>query len=183
MHNTLKSFFFAVYYIINTLMQMNKIVTIKKLHYHYDTYKTVLKDLDLSIDFGKIYVLAGQNGAGKSTLFKLMQGLIFKEKGSIDVLGFRPEQRHPDMLASVYLVTDNMYLPKTEIEALPDKLGFYYPAFDKDVFEQCLADFNLSKLKKTYGLSQGEKKKLVLAFGFATQVPYFYWTNLPMHWT
>jgi ABC-2 type transport system ATP-binding protein len=152
-------------------MTNKQMITIKNLNYQYDQFKTALKGLNLMIESGKIYVLAGQNGAGKTTLFKLIQGLIFKDKGTIEVLGNKPEDRNPEMLAGIFMVTDHNYLPKGEILDLPAKLGFYYPNFDIKQFEKYLFEFNLSKLKKTFGLSQGEKKKLTLAFGLATNVP------------
>ena len=34
--------------------------------------KTVLKDLDLTLESGKIYGLIGRNGAGKTTMLSIM---------------------------------------------------------------------------------------------------------------
>lgn len=150
---------------------MDKIVQITKLKYGYNPDKLVLNNLNVEFDLGKIYLLAGNNGAGKSTLFRLINGLIFKQHGEIHCFGYNPEKRHPDMLNKVFIVSDFNFFPKTDILRLHDTLGFYYPDFSKDQFEEYLRLFNLSRAAKTHALSQGEKKKLSIAFGLATNVP------------
>lgn len=44
---------------------------------------TVFENLNLHIDAGEKIVLLGVNGSGKSTLLKLLNGLIFPEKGEL----------------------------------------------------------------------------------------------------
>ena len=43
--------------------------------------KTVLKDIKLSFDKGKIYLLTGHNGCGKTMLLRLICGLISPDEG------------------------------------------------------------------------------------------------------
>ena len=47
------------------------------------SYKTVLTDVSLNFEKGKIYSLLGENGAGKSTLAKVICGDILPSSGSI----------------------------------------------------------------------------------------------------
>jgi len=47
------------------------------------SYKSILTDVSLELDFGKLTVLLGPNGSGKTTLLKLMAGLIPNENGSV----------------------------------------------------------------------------------------------------
>ncbi len=47
------------------------------------SYKTVLTDVSLNFEKGKIYSLLGENGAGKSTLAKVICGDILPTSGSI----------------------------------------------------------------------------------------------------
>ena len=47
--------------------------------------KTVLKNVNLELEPGKIYGLIGRNGAGKTTLFRLIMGLETVDKGEFEV--------------------------------------------------------------------------------------------------
>ena len=49
--------------------------------------KWALKDLNLEIEAGEIFVLLGPNGAGKTTTLKLIAGLLQPTQGSIEIEG------------------------------------------------------------------------------------------------
>ena len=49
--------------------------------------KWALKDLNLEIEAGEIFVLLGPNGAGKTTTLKLLAGLLQPTQGSIEIEG------------------------------------------------------------------------------------------------
>lgn len=48
---------------------------------------TVLLDVSMCLEVGKIYGLIGQNGAGKTTLMRLVSGLAFPAEGTIELFG------------------------------------------------------------------------------------------------
>ena len=45
--------------------------------------KTILNDINLTLDDNKFYCITGPNGSGKSTLAKIIMGLIKPDSGSI----------------------------------------------------------------------------------------------------
>jgi len=47
----------------------------------------ILKGITLSVEEGEIFGYLGPNGAGKTTTIKCLLGLIFPEKGDIEILG------------------------------------------------------------------------------------------------
>ncbi len=47
----------------------------------------ILKGISLSVAAGEIFGYLGPNGAGKTTTLKCLLGLIFPEKGEIEILG------------------------------------------------------------------------------------------------
>ncbi len=51
------------------------------------TDREVLKDISLTIKKGEVVGLIGENGCGKSTLLKLMTGILYPEKGSVEING------------------------------------------------------------------------------------------------
>ena len=60
-------------------MEVLKVDNLKK---RYIT-KTVIDDLNFSLDEGKIYGLLGPNGSGKTTLIKLIAGVTQPSAGNI----------------------------------------------------------------------------------------------------
>ena len=55
-------------------------IKVKNLFFKYEK-KEILKDISFSIKKGEKVVLLGINGSGKSTLLKILNGLIFAQKG------------------------------------------------------------------------------------------------------
>lgn len=54
--------------------------------------RTILQDVNLSINTGEFVVILGPNGAGKSTLLKLLLGLLKPMDGIVHVLGNPPRR-------------------------------------------------------------------------------------------
>ena len=52
--------------------------------------KTAVNRVNLSVEEGEFVGLIGPNGAGKTTLIKMLTGIIAPTEGSIDVLGYYP---------------------------------------------------------------------------------------------
>jgi ABC-type multidrug transport system ATPase subunit len=70
-----------------------KIVELTTVSRLYGTF-AALRNIDISFEQGRCYVLLGENGAGKSTLLRTIAGLLRPTFGTVTVFGKRPtEQR------------------------------------------------------------------------------------------
>lgn len=56
---------------------------VNNLKFGYDKKSLVLKDINFTVDKGKIYVLLGKNGAGKTTLLKCINDMYQIKSGTI----------------------------------------------------------------------------------------------------
>jgi len=54
-----------------------------------------LRNVDLTIEQGRIHCLVGENGSGKSTLIKIIAGVYQRDSGSIVINGKEFERLHP----------------------------------------------------------------------------------------
>lgn len=148
---------------------MTKLITIKDLNFQYAKNAPLLSNFSLDLEAGHIYGLLGKNGEGKSTLLKLISGLVFAQGGSIDVMGFKPQLRHPNMLQDIYFLPEDLYQTSLSIEKYEQAYAPYYPHFNANQFNQLLTEFEIDSKKASLSkLSHGQKKKVMIAFGLAT---------------
>jgi len=149
---------------------MNKImIDIQHVDFSYSRNTKLLSDLSLQLETGRIHGLLGKNGEGKSTLLKLISGLVFPSKGSIDVMGFNPQKRRPEMLEEIFFLPEELPQITLSIENYEKVYGPFYPNFSSEQFSQYLTEFEIeNKTSLLNKLSHGQKKKVMIAFGLAT---------------
>jgi len=144
-------------------------IDIQGLGFRYRRGQPLFANLNLQLPPGTLCGLLGSNGAGKSTLLKLMAGLSFPQQGRLSVLGHEPAQRAPEFLADVFLLPEEFQLPAIQAVEFEHRVGPLYPRFDGALFNRLLEELQVPRPQKLNTLSQGQKKKFLLAFGLATQ--------------
>ena len=142
-------------------------IRIDKLCFGYRRNKLLYRDLDLSVDKGRIYGLLGKNGAGKSTLLKNMMGLLFPSAGSISVNGFRPSERKPSFLRTIFFIPEEVYIPPLTIDKYVTHFAPFYPNFNRDELNAYLAKLEINTVDKITKFSFGQQKKFLIAFALA----------------
>lgn len=152
-------------------------------HYiHFDSVsfvrnnRTILKDIDWSVDRGTHWVVLGANGSGKTTLLSLLAGYLWPTRGGITVLGetfgqvdlreLRKrigwvgsflEARIPPAMRPLDLIVSGRYA----------SIGIFEKPRGED-YEEALALARRLQceeiVESPYGvLSQGEKQRLLIA--------------------
>ena len=69
----------------------------------------LLADLSFGVEKGETLFILGNSNSGKSTLFKILMGLINKDKGKIFINGMNYDQRQKDILSIIG------YMPQKDI--------------------------------------------------------------------
>ena len=135
------------------------------------TSRKLFVDLTLHVEAGHIYGLLGENGAGKTTLLKMIAGLVFPKSGHCSVMNYEPRHRKPSFMSQLYFVADEPHLPHTTAARYADTYGVFYPNFDKSLFFDYLKEFHVPAEQVFSKLSFGQRKKVVISFALATNVP------------
>lgn len=118
-------------------------------------------DCTMEVPAGSVTALIGPNGAGKSTTFKALLGLIFPEKGEIELFG-KPLKSltREDREEIGVVLSDSFFTGYLTIEDLLPVLSRLYRSFDRQRFLDKCGEFGLTKEKKIKELSTGMKAKL-----------------------
>lgn len=129
--------------------------------------KPALKDLNLSIEKGKIIGLLGPNGSGKSTFIKLCNGILQPSKGEILIggnpIGIKTKQIVSYLPERTYL--DNTMSPTELINFFSD----FYEDFEPDKAFDMLGSLKISPKDKLKTMSKGTKEKVQLILVMSRQ--------------
>lgn len=138
------------------------------LQFFYQKGRLVLDGISLEFNPGTIYGLFGGNGEGKSTFMKLLAGLLFPKSGSYHLFGKDSTQRQVGYLQEIFIVPEDFDLTGLKIRTYEKVNSGFYPKFSKDLFYELIGQFKLSPEQNIATLSFGQKKKVLVAFGIAT---------------
>lgn len=145
-------------------------IRIEDLSFGYRKHR-LYERFSLSLTEPGVYGIFGRNGSGKSTLLKLLAGLLFPVKGRIEINGFEPRERHPDLLAQIYVVPEEFHLPDLSARELARTQSVFYPRFSAEAFYDYLSVFEVPDSVRFSRMSLGQKKKSAIAFALATFTP------------
>ena len=127
-------------------------------------------DLSLELTAGNIYGLLGKNGAGKSTLINLMTGLLTPKSGEVTLDGVNVRDRLPKIMSDIYLIPEEFELPRLTLKQYVSINAPFYPNFSSEDLQRYLDIFEMGSDMdvKLHSLSMGQRKKVFIAFAFAT---------------
>lgn len=132
-----------------------------------------MENISFELATGKIMVIQGKNGSGKSSLLKCIYGILTPDQGEILfegklVLGplfqLIPGHRGMKWVSG----EQTLLINHTVTENLRDKMEGWDELYKKKKTEQLLKMMELDALQneKAHILSEGQKKRLVLALAF-----------------
>lgn len=103
--------------------------SIKALFYRKKLYKTAVDNISFNIKEGEMVAFLGPNGAGKTTTLKMLSGILHKDKGNIDVLGFYPYDKKRDFQKQFSIIMGSKAQLITQITVM-DNFIFFKSIYD-----------------------------------------------------
>ena len=146
-------------------------ITVKQLSFGYTRRRNIFDSLSLELPKGSIVGLLGRNGEGKTTLLKLLYGQLLRRQGELKVLDADPNHRAVSFLQQVYLLPEEFQVPPISIRSFFDISAPFYPNYDEAVAKELIDTFGLQWDMNLKKISQGQKKKALIAFALSLRVP------------
>jgi len=146
-------------------------ITVKQLSFGYTRRRNIFDSLSLELPKGSIVGLLGRNGEGKTTLLKLLYGQLLRRQGELKVLDSDPKHRAVSFLQQVYLLPEEFRVPPISIRSFFDISAPFYPNYDEAVAKELIDIFGLQWDMNLKKISQGQKKKALIAFALSLRVP------------
>ena len=145
--------------------------SIKEISFSYSKKGVELfNGFSMDLEAGNVYGLLGKNGAGKSTLIYLTTGLLTPQGGEVLMDGENVRRRLPKTMSDIFLVPEEFELPRLSLKEYVKINAPFYPRFSMEDMQRYLDIFEMGgdMNVKLHALSMGQKKKVFMAFAFAT---------------
>ena len=138
--------------------------------------KTVIEDLNLTLESGKIYGLIGRNGAGKTTLLSMMSNQAPVTEGSVTLDGENiwENQKALDRICFSRELNANKEngLATYSVRQYLKLASCFYRDWDQNYAENLLKAFSLDPKAKLGKMSNGQLSALSIAAGLASKKEY-----------
>lgn len=134
---------------------------------------TILQDLSITFEAGKIYTIVGPSGTGKSTLLNTVAGLCSIQSGTMTAAGqpYDPKQHVVSLVPQNYGLLPWETAWKTVTSAVKMRTKQKLTQSELQKIEQLFEQMNLMSVKDKYpsAMSGGQQQRVSLARGFAVQ--------------
>ncbi len=137
----------------------------------YHKKRLLFNELSLALNPGNIYGLLGRNGAGKTSLLRILAGQLFRAAGLCSVLGSDPGNRDPGMLADIYYLPEEYYVPAVKPHEYISMYSPFYPLF------------SCPRIKSYLSTRTVKKRSFLSHLRLPADVPSFSLTSRPTVWT
>lgn len=138
--------------------------------------KLAVKNVDLTIESGKIYGLIGRNGAGKSTLLSLMSAQAPLTEGSVEIDGERvwENQKSLDRIcfSRELSVSGSNGVAGMKIKDYLKTAAFYYPHWDADFAARLVEAFGIDPKKQIMKANKGMLSAVTITIALASKAEF-----------
>lgn len=145
---------------------MTKILEVKQLSKNYPSFS--LKNIDFSLEKGKITGFIGRNGAGKSTTLNSLLHFVHPDSGKILFWDKDVTENEMEIKQKIGFVSSGMsYYPNKKLKTVTNVTKSFYKDWDENAYQNYMREFSLDENKTFRQLSMGMKIKYALALALS----------------
>lgn len=151
-------------------------ITCRNLKKNYGK-QTVLKEIDLTLEEGKIYGLIGRNGAGKTTLLSILSAQNPATDGEIDLNGERIWENKEALKEICFSreitpTSSGMGVANYKVKDYLRIASVYFPYWDGEMARRLVEEFGLDKKKRMSKLSKGMLSMVTIIVAMASKAKF-----------
>ena len=120
----------------------------------------VIKELNLSLERGRIIGILGPNGSGKTTLIKILAGILNKNDGEVTISGKSIGIETKKIVS--YLPERTYFSPNMRVKDTINFFEDFYEDFRTDRAREMLAALRIEENARIRALSKGTREKVQL---------------------
>lgn len=139
--------------------------------------KQVLRDVNLTLEKGKIYGLIGRNGAGKTTLLSIISAQNPASAGTVTWNG-QPVWENREALNHICFSRElsvNLYgsgVSSMKVKEYLRNASYYYPNWDEEMAQELIEKFELDTKKRINKLSKGMLSMVTIIIALASKADF-----------
>ena len=139
--------------------------------------KQALRDVNLTLEKGKIYGLIGRNGAGKTTLLSIISAQNPTSAGTVTWNG-QPVWENREALNHICFSRElsvNLYgsgVSSMKVKEYLRNASYYYPNWDEEMAQELIGKFELDTKKRINKLSKGMLSMVTIIIALASKADF-----------
>ena len=142
-------------------------IELKRLSRYFGK-NSVVDDLNLNVQTGKVTALLGLNGAGKTTTIRILMGLLSPTRGSAKTLGADATTMSIDTRKRIgYLVEGHYLYPSMRVKECQSFQRAGYDSWNSSLFDDIVRHFSIDPAARVSTLSRGQRAGVSLAMVLA----------------
>lgn len=150
-------------------MNDGTVLTVRRLQKTYSGFQ--LGPVDMRLESGYVYAIMGPNGSGKSTLFRLLNGIIQPEQGSMEWLEPKYGASEREVKRQVAYVPDELDIPDEgwTLSRWSAFVSAWYPGWNGRKYRELVKRYELDEHKPMRKASKGTRRKAALVTALAQE--------------
>ena len=139
--------------------------------------KEILKNIDFTLEKGKIYGLIGRNGAGKTTLLSILSAQNPATEGSVTWNGETvwENRKALDHICFSRELSTNLYgsgVSALKVKEYLKNASYYYPNWDQKMADELIEKFELNTKQRINKMSKGMLSMVTIIVALASKADF-----------
>ncbi|MGB5990618.1 MAG: ABC transporter ATP-binding protein [Marinifilaceae bacterium] len=140
---------------------MNVIECNNLTHYYGD--RCIYRDLNFTVEEGKIIGLLGKNGTGKTTTINILNGFLRPKSGNCKIFGEDSFNLSPETKSNIgLLIEGHVQYGFMNIEQIEKFYSAFFPRWKKEAYYELMSKLKVKASQKLSTMSCGQRSQVAL---------------------